>query len=89
MFPKGVVCNPCFFFIKIFIYNKIYKSILVGAWMSFTYNKGEFDRCFNWPDRPVEEFQPDRLVDPLVPVDRTDFHLCTLYLSNCIRDSFT
>ena len=36
--------------------------------MSFSCQKGEFDRCFNRLDRPVEESrrdrQPDRPVDP-------------------------
>ena len=42
--------------------------ISVGAYMSFSIKKGEFDRCFNRLDRPVEESRPDRqpnrLVDP-------------------------
>ena len=33
--------------------------------MSFTYQKGEFDRCFNRLDRPVEESRPDRF--PFLP----------------------
>ena len=28
--------------------------------MSFSCKKGEFDRCFNRHDRPVEESRPDR-----------------------------
>ena len=32
--------------------------------MSFSSQKGEFDRFFNRHDRPVEESQPDRPVDP-------------------------
>ena len=34
--------------------------ISVGAWMSFNCKKGEFDRCFNRLDRPVEESRPDQ-----------------------------
>ena len=57
------------FFIKSFIYDKIYKYILVGALMSFICQKGEFDRFFNQLDRPVEESRPDRQSDR--PVDPT------------------
>ena len=32
--------------------------------MSFNGKKGEFDRCFNRLDRPIEESRPDRPVDP-------------------------
>ena len=32
--------------------------ISVGAYMSFTCKKGEFDRCFNWLDRPAKESRP-------------------------------
>ena len=32
--------------------------------MPFSYKKEEFDWCFNRLDRPVEEFRPDRPVDP-------------------------
>ena len=32
--------------------------------MSFSGQKGEFDRFFNRLDRPVEESRPDRPVDP-------------------------
>ena len=32
--------------------------------MSFSCQKGEFDRFFNRLDRPVEESRPDRPVDP-------------------------
>ena len=39
--------------------------ISIGAKMSFSRKKGEFDQCFNRLDRPVEESRPDR------PVDRT------------------
>ena len=35
-------------------------NISVGAKMSFSCKKGEFDRCFNRLDRPVEESQPDQ-----------------------------
>ena len=38
----------------------MYKYISVGAYMFFGCNKGEFDRCFNRSDRPVEESRPDR-----------------------------
>ena len=41
--------------------------------MSFSSQKGEFDRFFNRPDRPVEESRPDRQPDR--PFDSTDFHL--------------
>ena len=37
--------------------------ISVGAYMSFSCKKGEFDRCFNRLDRLVKESQPDRPVD--------------------------
>ena len=50
-------------FIKSFIYDKIYKYISVGASMSFSCQKGEFDRFFNRLDRPVEESRPDRQLD--------------------------
>ena len=33
--------------------------------MSFSCKKGEFDRCFNRLDRPVEESQPDWPVNPI------------------------
>ena len=45
---------------KSFICDKIYKYISVGALMSFSCKKGEFNRCFNRLDRPVEGFRPDR-----------------------------
>ena len=32
--------------------------------MTFSCQKGEFDRFFNRLDRPVEESRPDRPVDP-------------------------
>ena len=32
--------------------------------MSFSCKKGEFDRCFNQLDWPVEESRPDRPVEP-------------------------
>ena len=51
------------------IYDKIYKYISVGVSMSFSCKKGEFDRCFNRLDRPVEEYRPDRQPDR--PVDPT------------------
>ena len=41
--------------------------------MSFSSQKGEFDRFFNRLDRPVEESRPDRQPDR--PVDPTGFHL--------------
>ena len=41
--------------------------------MSFSCQKGEFDRFFNRLDRPVEESRPDRQIDR--PVDPTGFHL--------------
>ena len=41
--------------------------------MSFSCQKGEFDRFFNRLDRPVEESRPDRQPDR--PVDPTGFHL--------------
>ena len=41
--------------------------------MSFSSQKGEFDRFFNRLDRPVEESRPDRQSDR--PVDPTGFHL--------------
>ena len=41
--------------------------------MSFSCQKGEFDRFFNLLDRPVEESRPDRQPDR--PVDPTGFHL--------------
>ena len=31
--------------------------------MCFSCQKGEFDRFFNWLDRPVEESRPDRQPD--------------------------
>ena len=37
--------------------------------MSFSYQKGEFDRFFNRLDRPVKESRPDR--QPDLPVDPT------------------
>ena len=37
--------------------------------MSFSCQKGKFDRCFNRLDRPVEESRPDRQSDR--PVDST------------------
>ena len=40
--------------------------------MSFSSKKGEFDRCFNRLDRPVEESRPDRfpsLSDLIIPGD--------------------
>ena len=50
--------------------------------MSFSCQKGEFDRFFNRLDRPVEESRPDRQPDrpvkesrPDRPVDPTGFHL--------------
>ena len=61
--------NKCFqkvwfvnsdFFIKSFIYDKIYEYILVGALMFFSSKIGEFDRFFNRFDRPVEESRTDR-----------------------------
>ena len=42
--------------------------------MFFSCKKGEFDRCFDRLDRPVEESRPDRQPDR--PVDPTSFHLC-------------
>ena len=42
--------------------------------MSFSFKKGEFDRCFNRLDRPVEKSRPDRQPDR--PVDPIGFHLC-------------
>ena len=33
--------------------------------MSFSCKKEEFDRCLNRLDRPVEESQPDRPVNPI------------------------
>ena len=47
----------------------MYKYFTVGAYMFFGCNKGEFDRCFNRSDRPVEESLPDRQPDR--PVDPT------------------
>ena len=41
--------------------------------MSFSCQKGEFDRFFNRLDRPVEESRPDRQPDR--SVDPTGFHL--------------
>ena len=41
--------------------------------MSFSCQKGEFDRFFNQLDRPVEVSRPDRQPDR--PVDPTGFHL--------------
>ena len=41
--------------------------------MSFSSQKGEFDRFFSRLDRPVEESRPDRQPDR--PVDPTGFHL--------------
>ena len=49
--------------------------ISVGAKMSFSSHKGEFDRFFNRLDRPVEESRPDRQPDR--PVDPTGFYLCS------------
>ena len=49
--------------------------------MSFSSKKGEFDRCFNRLDRPVEESLPEehRLDrQPDRPVDPTGFHLWLL-----------
>ena len=43
--------------------------ISVSASMSFIWQKGEFDRCFNRLDRPVGESRPDRQPDR--PVDPT------------------
>ena len=43
--------------------------------MSFSCQKGEFDRFFNRLDRPVEESRPDRQPDR--PVDPIGFHLCS------------
>ena len=43
--------------------------------MSFSCQKGEFDRFFNRLDRPVEESRPDWQPDR--PVDPTGFHLWT------------
>ena len=45
--------------------------------MSFSSQKGEFDRFFNRLDRSVEESRPDRQPDrqPDRPVDPTGFHL--------------
>ena len=57
--------------------------------MSFSSEKGKFDRCFNRLDRPVEESRPDRLPDR--PVDPTGFHLwssCSL-ICNCNYILFT
>ena len=34
--------------------------ISIGAYMSFSCKKGEFNRCFNRLDRPVEEPRPDQ-----------------------------
>ena len=46
--------------------------------MSFSYQKGKFDRFFNRLDRPIEESRPDRQPDR--PVDSTGFHLwCTVH----------
>ena len=42
--------------------------------MSFSREKGEFDRFFNRLDLLVEESRPDRQPDR--PVDPTGFHLC-------------
>ena len=44
--------------------------------MSFSCQKGEFDRFFNRLDRLVEESRPDR------PVDPTGFHLWTFRSSS-------
>ena len=41
--------------------------------MSFSSQKGEFDRFYNRLDRPVEKSRPDR--QPDLPVDPTGFHL--------------
>ena len=46
--------------------------------MSFSCQKGEFDRFFNRLDRPVEESRPDRQPDR--PVNPTGFHLWFAYL---------
>ena len=77
VFSKGMVCLCCFFFIKSFIYKKIYTHVSVGAEVPFRCKKGEFDRCFNQLDQPVEKSRPDRQPDrqPDWPVDPTSFHL--------------
>ena len=60
--------------------------------MSFSSQKGEFDRFFNRIDRPVKESGLDRLPDRPVkesgldrlsdrPVDPTGFHHCYRLLS--------
>ena len=59
VFSECVVCKYCFY-IKRFIYKIYDKYISVGVSMSFSCKKGEFDRCFNRLDRPVEESRPDR-----------------------------
>ena len=59
--------------------------------MSFSSKKGEFDRCFNGLDPPVEESRPDRPVDP-TGVDRSDRFpslLCNSRLGSCSHYSLT
>ena len=36
------------------------RYISVGALMSFSCKKGEFDQCFNRLDQPLKESRPDR-----------------------------
>ena len=51
-----------------------------GAYMPFSRKKGEFDRnYFNRLDRPVEEFRPNR------PVDPTGFHLSRALLRKAVK----
>ena len=55
--------------------------------MSFSSQKGEFDRFFNRLDRPVKESRPDRQPDR--PVDPTGFHLCPISLQYNYRTQDT
>ena len=69
-------------FIKSFIYDKIYKYILVGAYMSFSFQKGEFDRFFNGLDRPFEESRPDRF--PSLSSNFSNFFFKQKLIFNCV-----
>ena len=56
--------------------------------MSFSSQKGEFDRFFNRLDRPVEESRPDRQPDR--PVDPTGAGRPNWFPSlECTRNHFT
>ena len=80
------------FFIKSFVYNKLYIYISFGAWMSFSYKKREFDRCFTGLTGRSKNLDPTgnptgRSTRP-VPVDPTSFHLWSGHVTRRFKNIF-